>query len=354
MNKIINIFQKGIIQKRIIQKGMIHKGLLVLTAGFLLFSTGCSLDNKPYSQTLAFTVDDSKVYMDELMYHVLLAAMQGDLYASFVGNGENYWNMKNEDGSTMREAMKEMALTNAVRYELFYQLALKEGYTLTKEEIEQSKSKEDNIVSNMGEEQVKAIGLTEEKLLAIQEKITVAVKYYDSFVKNLKVDDAAVKAEIHAADYKQYDIEYIYAGRENKKSLEALLDKALKTEDITTLKNGGALNTGKLTFLQGDKTFGEESNLEGIILAMNPGEVSDIIETVKGYYIIKLMDNSSRTKYKQAVKEAEEKAEQKAFEAAYAKLKQEHKIEINTSVWNKVDIDKTLIMPLDNAPNTNK
>ena len=347
------LIYKGLIQKRLTGRGFIHISLFLLTAVFLLFSTGCSLNNRPYSQTLAFVVDDSKVYMDEMMYHVLLAAMQGELYASFVGNGENYWDMKNEDGSTMREALKEMALTNAVRYELFYQLAQKEGYTLSQEEKEQSKSKADNIVGNMGEEQVKALGLTKEKLLVIQEKIAVATKYYDSFVKKLKVDEAAVKAEINETDYKQYDIEYIYAGKENKEALEALLVKAQKTEDITTLGKEGILNSGKISFLEGDNTFGDETNLEGIILAMNPGEVSDLVETVKGYYIIKLTDNSSRTKYEQAVKEAVDVAEQKAFTAAYNELKQKHKIEINTRNWNKIDIDKTIKTSFNKAAKTN-
>ncbi|MGB8455203.1 MAG: peptidylprolyl isomerase [Anaerocolumna sp.] len=323
--------------------GFIQKGFILMIAATVSLNAGCSSGNKPYSGSLVLTVDGTKIYMDEMMYHVMLAAMQGELYASFVGNGEGYWNMKTEDGSTMREAMKNMALENAVKYQLFYQLALKDGYTLTEGGKQQDKGKVDNILNNMGEEQLNTIGLTKEKLLSIQDKITIASKYYDNYVNNLGVDEEAIKTQYKATDYKQYDIQYIYAGKENKEALTIILEAAKTAEDITALAKDTVLNYGKLSFLEGDNTFGEESGLEETIKVMDVGEVSDIVETVKGFYIIKLVDNTSTRIYDTAVKKAVDHAVDTAFDSAYESLKKEHKIEIKENVWNKVEIDKTII-----------
>lgn len=324
-------------------KKALHTGILFMIAAILGFSTGCGPGSRPYSETLVLTVDDSRIYLDELMYHVMLAAMQGELYEAFTGADKDYWDMKNADGSTMREALKDMALENAVKYQLFYELASKEGYTLSQEEKASGKSKVENILKNMGLDQIESLGLTQEKLIDIQNKIALAVKYYDNYVSNLRVDEKAVLEELNPSDYKQYDIEYIYAGKADRAALAVLLTKAEKPRDITTLAKDPVLNSGKLSFLQGKNTFGEEENLEEAIIGMEAGEVSDIIETVNGYYIIKLTDNTSTQKYDAAVKEAIDAAKEEVFDIAYEALKKEHKIIIRKQALKNIDIDKIII-----------
>jgi foldase protein PrsA len=167
-------------------------------------------------------------------------------------------------------------------------------------------------------------------------------------MEGLGVDEDAIKAKFDLKDYKQYDIEYIYGGKDNKDKLTALLDKAEKAEDLTTLTENTDLNSGKLSFLAGEDTFGEEDNLENIITSMKVGEVKGIIETVKGYYILKLDNNTSTTKYDDAVKKAVKDAETKAFDTAFADLKKEHTITVKNSVWDKVEVGKSIITASNN------
>ena len=321
----------------------INVSLILMLIASLAFATGCKKEEKSNSETLVLTVDDSKVYLDEMMYHIMLAEMQGQLYASFVEGEENYWDILNDDGSTIGEASKDLAIQNAIKYELFYQLAIKEGYTLTEEEKEISKSQADNIIKSVEPTQFQSTELTEEKLLQIQEKIAIGIRYYNDYLIKLGVDEEAIKAKIPTADYKQYDIQYIFAGEQQYDDLKSLLEIAKTTEDLTTLTNDTNLTSGNLSFLEGAGTFGEETNLEDVIKAMAVDEVSDIVETVKGHYIIKLTDNKSTKLYDAAVRKELEKAVTEVFEPAYDALKQDHKIKIVNKVWDPIKMGSTTI-----------
>ena len=50
--------------------------------------------------TVLLTIDGEDIYLDEVMYHVTLAKMQGQLYASFM-NDSDYMNSEYGDGRTI-------------------------------------------------------------------------------------------------------------------------------------------------------------------------------------------------------------------------------------------------------------
>ncbi|MDF2800445.1 MAG: hypothetical protein K0S61_348 [Anaerocolumna sp.] len=311
--------------------------LCVLLAGIMLLAVGCS-GKYPEPDSLVLTVDDSKIYMNEMMYHVMLEKLQGDLYASYLGDKTGaYWEMEADNGKTMREAAKDQAMENAVKYELFYQMAREDNYSLTEEEKNISTDKVENILKNIPADQLNEYGLTKEKLVVIQEKITAATDYYNKFVDTM-IDKDAIKASINAEDYEQYDIEYIYGTTDQKDIILELLDKANVDSDFGDLVKDTGLNSGRLTFLKGDNTFGEEDNLEGVITSMEAKSVSDLVETVKGFYIIKLKSNVSTSEYDKAVKDAIDAALSQVFDKNYDKLKKDHKITVNNKVWKQVVI----------------
>lgn len=316
--------------------------LVLIIIGLSLQAAGCSRAAKAKSETLVLTVDDTKVYLNEMMYHVMLAEMQGELYASVLQNGEDYWDMDDGNGATMAEVAKDMAMDNAVKYQLFYDLAMQKGYEMTDEEKEISKSQAENIMLNISAEVLQKLELSEEQLLIILDKIAIATRYYNDFVKTLDVDEEVIRDTFDPADYQQYDIEYIYATKKELAELEELKEEVKNATEFDQLSDKTSLKIGNLSFLSGKDTFGEETNLEEEIVSMNPGEVSDIIETVKGYYIIRLKDNTSKDSYETAVSDAVEQAKEEAFESAYEKLKKEHQITINNKIWKKVKMGENL------------
>lgn len=310
---------------------------MLLLIGLVTTVKDCSAKDTTFD-SLVFSVDQSKVYLNEMMYHTMLEELQGELYASFLeGEIKDYWDIKAENGKTMREIAKENSLENAIKYELFYQKALEDNYTLTEEEEKASLDKVENILKNVPEDQLVSDGLSKEKLIEIQEKITVATNYYNKYIDSI-VNKETIQEGINLERYEQYEIEYIYGTKEQKDKVVELMDQAGSDLVYSGLAKESGLKSGELTFLRGEGTFGEEDNLEAIITSMEAGQVSDLIETVRGYYIIKLKDNTSRSMYEKAVEDAVNEAVTLAFDENYKRLKNEYDITINTKVWKSIVI----------------
>ena len=145
--------------------------------------------------TVVVTIDKEQIYLDEVLYHVTLSRMQGQLYASFV-NDTDYMNRDYGDGRTIGEVMKQEAMDNAIRYELLYQKAIQEGYELTEEETTDSKDKTENILITIPEEDMKNTGLTHDKILLIQEKIALATRYYQDVYEGANLTDQEVYGQL--------------------------------------------------------------------------------------------------------------------------------------------------------------
>ncbi|WP_455715491.1 hypothetical protein [Anaerosporobacter sp.] len=146
-------------------------------------------------ETVVLTIDNEKIFLDEVLYHITLSRMQGQLYAAFM-NDTDYMKRDYGDGRTVGEVMKEEAMDNAIRYELLYQQAMKEGYVLTEEEILDSQKRTDNILITIPEEDREKTGLSKEKLNLIQEKIALATRYYQTMYKDVDLTDKNIYEQL--------------------------------------------------------------------------------------------------------------------------------------------------------------
>lgn len=320
---------------------IIYTAVLIMT---LVIMTGCE-KNISYRDTAAFTLDGSKVYLNEMMYHVLLARMQDEMYTSYIGNesgtdnGKEAVTQKGSDNKELKKALKEAAIEDAVRYQIFYELSKQKGFSLTEEEKEQCQERVKSFMLNFGEEKLQSYSLDEDALLAIQEKILLASRYYEDYLNEFDISKEEISKELDKNNFRQYEFSYLYGGKSEKEKISTLLTRA-QTEDFEDISKDTGIKAGKLTFLAGKGTFGEEEILEEKITAMKEGEVQGIIETVNGYYIIKLQKNSSEEAFENAVDEEFKKQRDAAAQKAYEALKAEHSIDFNKKLEKIITIEK--------------
>jgi hypothetical protein len=328
-------------------KGLLFKRQLLIGVLLVWVVTlvGCTQSDKTLSEQLVLTVDESKVYMDEMVYHVMLAEIQGQLYGSLSEGEASVFVQETERGNILKEALKEQAMENAIRYEIFYQEALHNNIKLTAEEETACREKTESFLKSIQEEALTSAGIERDSLLKLQYKLALSTKYYNEFKnqKEAKIQEEDIRTKLSKENYKQYDIQYLYGGTGQKEQLETLREKAVITEDITKLSKGTELNTGTLSFLAGRNTFGEEANLEEYITQMEVSEVSTLIETVKGFYLIKLTDNTSNSEYEKAVLVALKAEQQAEAENAYETLRSSYRININQELWKKVTLDSQVL-----------
>lgn len=173
-------------------KKIILAVLLLFTSLCLL--SGCSKKEVPLGEQLVFSFDNNNIYMDEMIYHIMISEIQGELYTSYVGS--DFWTTKDENGTLMADSMKDATLENAIYYELFYTLAQGEGYELTKEEKTTAASNAQEIMMSMDDNKKQITSLTEESLTTIQEKILLADRYCSDYKEknNLSDDSEAFTA----------------------------------------------------------------------------------------------------------------------------------------------------------------
>ncbi len=155
------------------------------------------------------SVGGTAITLDEMMYHVLLAKMQGELYASFLGE-KDFWEKEYKPSITMADQMKQFALDNAIKYEILYLMAEKEGYSLTEEERFLCRDQADDIEKTIPANNLQTLGLTDELLGEIQEKISLSTKFYEDYLLTLSSDEKEAKLrfeEKYEELKKEYQVE---------------------------------------------------------------------------------------------------------------------------------------------------
>lgn len=341
---------------RKLKKGMSLMLVFILALSMTL-ATGCSKkeDDNKVSKQLAVTVDDKKIYMDDMMYYIYLVELQGnqydEMYKAYFGTG--YWDTEYEEGVTIREKMKSYIMDTVVMNEILYDKAIAEKYELTDEEVKTTKENTATMLENVTEDQLKITGFTEDKLLDIQEKLAIAYRYQTDIIDAFDIDDAAITATISKEDNRQYNTEYMLfpttttdasgasvamSDADKKTALKnatAALEKAkagTAFADIIAKYDGSTTNP--LNFVAGDQTA--DAAYETAALKLKNDEYSEIVETDAGYYVIKMTDNNSTESYDTAVSNAITTEETTQFNAAYEKMKADYKITVNEKVWDTI------------------
>ncbi|ABX41245.1 hypothetical protein [Lachnoclostridium phytofermentans] len=170
-----------------------YKKLIVLLLSCLLFAlSSCSKTISLTADSTVVSVGETTITLDEMMYHVLLAKMQGELYASFLGE-KDFWTKEYEPSVTMADQMKQYALDNAIKYEILYEMAENKDYSLTEEELSVSEAQAEDIEKTIPEEELKSLGLTNELIEKIQRKISLSTKYYEDYLLTLSADEKEAK-----------------------------------------------------------------------------------------------------------------------------------------------------------------
>lgn len=341
--------------KRIISRLLVF----TLIAG-MMFAAGCSKKTNSTGD-LVVTINNDKLYMQDMMYFIYAMESQGQVYAQYY---PGYWDLEYSKGVTMRDQMKQSVMDAAVMWEILYMKSKEANNTLTADEKKTIKTNAESVMTQLKDkkEQLELTGFTTENLVKTQEKLQIADKYYQSVIDSLNIKEDDVKSTVDREKYRQYNTEYLFAATtkydENSKSVDltdeekaaakaaintALADAKAGKEFADIAKGNDKLTTSTLNFVKDDNKAEEAYQTAALKLENNT--ISDgIIETKSGYYIIKMKDNNNSESYDAAVKEALTKAQNDAFSKKYEdEIKKAYTITVNDKVWSKVVMGETTV-----------
>lgn len=328
-------------------KYLIIIGILAVLAGIFVV---CYTQLRPRAiLTVRGPAKDGKdvtntVNMPEAMYDIYQAEAMPNMYAMY---GMSFdWGDTTGDGDTYATAYKKSIMDGLKQREILYMCALRNNLTLTDEEKKTIQDEVKSARDNMTEKQKKMKGLDETTLTRVFEKKELGEKYKNSVIASLNIDEDALKKTVSKEDYRQYTLQYYtFAKKETDSSGEskdkdkATLDKALKdmtdlqkkavkAEDFTkglieTEENG---NTDKSTgisyetrdLIETDTDFLDSKTLKKV-KKMKNDEISDVLETEDGYYVIKMVNNNDPTAYDNQCQSVIQQEQENQFNTEYSK-----------------------------------
>lgn len=172
--------------------------VLVIALGYYSVWSGGNRKKLVYADSLDMTaaeVNGTPLTLRELAFYVAYEEMEVEEQAE-VYNPEDtnqYWNV-HTDGVFVRLAARNAAIQMAIHDELFYQMAMEEGITLSQEEKKELENRTDDFWLDLTDEgKDEKLGVTKEDIAEVMYRMAFAQKYQ------------LIYAELHNEDYGDYE-----------------------------------------------------------------------------------------------------------------------------------------------------
>ncbi len=314
------------------------------------------------SKTTAVSVGDKKITMDKAMFLIYSMEVRGNYYAAYyeAQYGKNYWDMEyDNEGRTTRDVFKQETMDTLIQYAVLYDCAVKNGMTLTAEEIAENNAYVEQIKRALTAEETERGGFTTEGLREVCAWMMLAEKYYDKMTEGLGITKESIRETMKKEDYKEYETEYIYLAttyydeayelqEETPEVKEAYAQQmADYYEEVLAGVTFEELAQGESALLHNTRNFladgtGAEEAYAKTAAELKVGEISKPVQTEYGIYLIKMIDDECTKTYEAAVDAAYEVERSEAFEAAYEVLLTEYPVEVNEEAWEPVLLGATV------------
>ncbi|MBN2221102.1 MAG: peptidylprolyl isomerase [Vallitaleaceae bacterium] len=354
--------------------------LLLVSTLVISIMTGCKKDETTDTQggtevasdfvdQVVFKVADTEIKLSTVNYFVYQIK---NYYESYYG--ATVWDMPASEEQTVEQFVKEDIQNIAVRLVVSEKVAAERGLTLDDAKKEELMTSAQELFASFTPEVIAKYGFTQEIVNELVLKQGVMELVFEDTTKDFVVDqsvlDEALAADptytaIMEAGYDHYydsvrarhiliktvDDSYQALPEEQltaaKAKADDLLARAKAGEDFATLatentEDPGSVETG------GEYTFGRGemvAEFENAAFNMEVGEISDLVETVYGYHIIKLEENIASTE--EQVQQAKDDAaaivesltyNQKLadFEIKFAEIEPNYTVEVMEDVWSQI------------------
>lgn len=287
-----------------------------------------------------FKINKISCQKDEM--NIYLANMANN-YESIYGS--EIWNTSAGD-KTIEEAFKDTVLAKVSRIKVLNLMAKDEKISLNASEKKSVKKAAKAYMKTLTKDEQTMLGATEDVVYNMYYEYALAEKVYNSIVDE-------VNLEISDDDARSVTVEHIFiktyhegsdgkitdysesAKREAKSRANELREEAVSGSDFESLcvaYNEDVSNTH--TYRRGEMPI----NYENVAFELEEGEISNVVMTEDGYYIIKCINTYER-KETEANREAIIREEKnRVFEEKYDEYLVNLIGNLNEKEWNKLSI----------------
>lgn len=299
----------------------------------IAFTTGLTKDE-------LFKIDGTICYMDEA--NIVVLNLQREYEGLFgTGNWDN-----NFAGCTIGDYLKEQAVKQLSQIRSLSALASKNGITLDKSEIDSVKKACDEYLDNIDIAVRKTLKIDKKAVENIYTQYCLANKLYNNIIES-------VDSEISDDEARIISVQYIFFstkrtdenGEQNPISETERNELNAKILSVVEKVNAGE-NFEKLALDNSDDdniymkiSRGEtDSFFEKAAFDLADGQVSEMVNTDDGIYLIKCISNYDESATLENKKKIYRERCEKALNSAYDSYISDVLSEFNTKVWDKVSL----------------
>ncbi|MEG0903607.1 MAG: peptidyl-prolyl cis-trans isomerase [Lachnospiraceae bacterium] len=304
--------------------------------------TGCGskLDDKE----IAIQVGEKKITADAANFYARYQQAQYETYyASLMGN--DMWSKEIKKGVTYEDDVKKEVIKSLEELCVVEQHAKKYKVKLTDEEKVKMKKTTDKFLEGNALEDKKAITANEKSVMSILELLTLQRKMNEAMTADVNTE---VSDEEAAQKSMQY-VEFLFTTTDeagNTKTLSEDEKKALKeaaagfaegikeNPDFAAVATASGYEPKTAAFDASSTTPSKE--LITAAIALNEGQMTEVIESENGYYVGKitsLLDREATDAKKQTIINTRKQDE---YSKLVKKWKKATDIKVNKKIWKKI------------------
>lgn len=259
--------------------------------------------------------------------------------------GQEIWNTSAGD-MTIEEAFKETVLAKVARIKVLNLMAEEEKVTLSGNEKKSLKKAAKAYIKSLSKEEKEALNADEDLVYMMYSEYALAEKVYNTIVKDVTMeisdDDArSITVEhIHIKTYHEDNQGRLtdYSQANKKEALERatqLREQAVtgaEFESLAAMYNED--NESVHTIRRGEMP----TEYEDVAFNLDEGEISFVVTTDDGYYIIKCLSAYERKETEANKQAIIEEAKKKAFEEKYEEFLPGLVGNLNEKAWDSMTI----------------
>ena len=260
--------------------------------------------------------------------------------------GQEIWELSFE-GVRFEENVKDNVLAKIAQMKSVYLLALDRGIVLTAQEEELLKKAAKEYFQTLSQEEVKALNVTENTVWKLYREYTMADKVYKQIIEEVNPeisDDEARTITVEQIVLKTYTMDsqgeqIVYTDRMKAEAYEKIGEiRELATNgenDFSVL--AGKYNEEEVSVISFQK--GEvDKAIEEVGFQLEKDEISPVIETEKGYYLLKCINTFDREQTQANKLVLIEKRKNEAFGQEYDAFVKKLARKLNEDLWQEMDL----------------
>lgn len=325
-------------------KVLIFIVVLVLAAVFLGRKGEEKEEETVWQEGSMLRIGDTQVdYREGMIY---LNAVQED-YEQYYGS--DIWKYAIDSrGNTMGEVIKEKTLEQIIYIKVVCSKADELGIVLSEEELQTVDRQTAEYMEKIRDSSMLLHGVNADIVRRIYSDNLLARKTFEVTTLNVDTDipdEEAAQHQFYTIAVRNFKIDATgnrvsYEGtelEELKARVESLRSQGVASDNFYKL---AAANTEDATMLEVTGGIGDfPEDYEDKVLALQTGEVSEVIETEDYYYIFYCVADFDVDATHEKKEEMIATRQEEEFRARYEEWRETIRIEVNEKVWNALDFD---------------